>query len=403
MARVKNGPGEQADRELRAAASGSEAVARAHAGVMNQYQAGAQQAQQLGDFAARTVGQGEQLKLQNDQLDLEAAEKGFERGGGSAREQALQQEMDRGAGQPAIGPLETESQNRLRMQGEKPLEMDGGTWRPTAERRAEMKRKNFEADTERIRAEAYRDQVAAQHAKADAAGDEKAADELAAELAGPANSGVKRFDRMMKGDVQDSDWADLADEAKGSEEVDPSLMQDISSKNFSPRVQQFARAQISVDAIKSIARTGTTDKLKVDWTAPQMRAFTEQVHHFNSLAKTMGPGFAQVFGINSVKSKMKLVNKLAANAVMAGMHTAPDPFGGMPPSAGGAGGEGSPAGGGEPPMASQDEAYGNNDPNLGGVPLLSRTSQFATRPEARGLPLKRPDEKPDTGMRFGPH
>lgn len=369
--KIGEGEGEQGERMMRANASGhamqtqarQDLIAQRERGMDRPVQQGAQAAGLINEFEARQQQQGQfdarmgeerrqfdaRFGQEQDRLELDAARSGFERGQGPGGDRAaqLEQEMDRGAAQTGppggIGPLQTEEQERLRRQGQQPLEMEGGRWRPTEERRRQMKREDFNADTERIRAEAYRDQVGQQVQQARIKGNAEDAKELAQTLSKPINGDVQKFDRLMKGEVQERDWSDLADYAKGSEEVDPTLMNDIKAKQFTPRVQQFLRSHISRESIKYIIRTGDTSNLKVDWTAPQMQQFVSQVANFNSIAKSMGPEFAQYAKINSIEDKMAFLNTQAALAVYMGMSAAPRGQLPMPSAGGPAGGGGAPS------------------------------------------------------------
>lgn len=346
--------GESGDRMVRASAQGQQSVDRGRQALNSEKRDALNRAEttagRVGSLMSQHAGreqQGEQfdrqMANQESRTDLDAAKSGFERGGGGGgdRAAALEQEMARGAEQmgPHVGELDPDSQQRIKDQTSKPMEHDG-RWRSTEERKQEkafdQKQQAFKADTDRIKAETYRDQVGQSVQKAQAAGQVDEAKELRATLAKPINGDVKKFDRMMSGDTTDMDWSDLNDMAKGSAEMDPSLAADIQSKSFTPRVQQFMRSQISREALKYAVRTGSIGDLSVDMTAPQMRAFTEQVSQFNALAKSMGPEFSQFAGIRSVEDKMAFLNTQAAMAVLTGMdqQQAPDPTGGMTPSLG---------------------------------------------------------------------
>lgn len=348
---------------VRASAQGQQSVDNARAQLNQQQRFGVQQtnetAANVGNLMAQHSQQRQQasqfdrqMTQREDETELEAAKAGFQRGGkggeggeggaGGDRAAKLQAEMQRGEQQQGVGALDQQSQERLRAQGEKPMENVGGKWVPTEERKQEAQRKNFEADTDRIKAEAYADQMGLQVQRHAIKGEREQAAELAKTLSMPVNQSVESFDRLLnaemgKGVPKDSDWTDLEDAAKGGPDADPTLMADIQARKFTPRVQQFARAAISREAIKYIARTGDTGNLKIDWTAPQMRQFTEQVQQMNLAAKAMGPEFSRFAGISSIEDKMAFLNTQAAMAVFMGMANAPagDPTGGMPPSAGG--------------------------------------------------------------------
>lgn len=234
-----------------------------------------------------------------------------------------------------------------------------GRWRPTKEHTAgierEAKRKDFEADTDRMRALAYRDQVGVAAQKALAAGDKKSYEENVDRLVATPNDMQKRFDRMMKNDVRSTDWSELSQLAKGSEEMDPTLQADLKAQQFTPRVAAFVRAQVQKDALQSIVLSkGSTNKLEVDWTAPMMRQFQGEVASINDFMRS-NPALGQLAFIKSTDDKMRFLNVLAASKVLMGMTQAPSPSAGMMPATQGpgAGGGGAPAEAELPPGSTQ--------------------------------------------------
>jgi hypothetical protein len=368
---------EQGERMMRAASSGADAVQRAHSELLNQHRSGADTANRTAQVAGQVVGEGEARAQQQQQFDsrmeqdasqfsermsqdqaqferaagqrddateLEAAKAGFEKNDGQGqqepggdRQAKLEAEMRKGEGQPKIGPLDQESQQRLNDAAKQPLEMDGqGRWRPTAERKdaqqRSQKREDFQADTERIRAMAYRDQVGVSAQKALASGDMETYKAKAQELAALPNGMQKRYDRLMKGDVNSTDWGELADLAKGSEAVEPTLMADLKAKNFSPRVAAFVRAQVQKDALTSIVLSkGATNYLEIDWTGSKMREFQGEVASMNNFMRS-NPALGQLGFIQSTDDKMRFLNVMAAAKVLNGMTVAPSPSGGMSPA-----------------------------------------------------------------------
>lgn len=362
--------GESNDRMMRAASSGAAAVQQAHSELINSYQSGAQQANQNAQVANQVVGQGVERNQQQQQFErtaqqrdeatnLEAAKAGFEKEPASDRQSRLESEMRQGAGQPQIGPLQPEDQQRLSDQASKKMEMEpSGRWRPTAEHAAEkereQKREDFKADTERMRAISYRDQVGVSAQKALAAGDKAAYDEHTKELAATPNKMQKRYDKLMKGDVNSNDWSELTDMARGGPDSDPTLMADLKANSFTPRVAAFVRAQVQKDALTSVVLSkGSTKHLDIDWTAPKMREFTTQVANLNDFMRS-NPALGQLAFIKDTGDKMRFLNVMAASQVLLGMTQAPSPSGGMMPATAPGGGGGAPPGSPEmgPPAGS---------------------------------------------------
>lgn len=357
--KIGGGEGEQSDRMIRAAASGAEARSQAHGQLLNQYRAGADQANQTAQIAGQVIGQGEDraqqasqfdrsMRQRESETDLDAAKAGFERGGQEpqdSRAAKLEAEMQKGEGQPKIGALDSESQDRLKSQTEQGLEMDShGRWRPTAERKSmqerTQRREDFQADTERIRAMAYKDQIGLQAQKAYAAGDMEGYDEKAKESASYANSSQKLYDRIKNGEINDEDWSAIEKTAKGSEDADPSLMEAIKGRDSGDRLLAHLRSRIQHDAITSIMRTGGAEEfLKIDWTMPKMREFIDTRNAINDFNRA-NPALSQTAMIRNTQDKMRFVNMTAAWQVYMGMGVTPSPSGGMAPATAAPGQEG---------------------------------------------------------------
>lgn len=342
----------QSELMIRAEESGQQARARAHENLMAEGKYTSESFQRMGQQAGQNIQQHEEFKESQyrtdrsdfragQQIALEAAKSGFDmpqdqgpQRGETPRAKQLREDMERGASQTAqqgqggmIGPLETEQQENLRRQGQKPLESTPNGFRQNEYGKRVQEVKESEAITERIRAEAYADQVGIQAQEAAAKGD---MDEYKAKVdisAKHVNGLVSKFDKLMgaasgtgKEEFSNEDWADISKMAGEGEMNDPKLMEAIATKDASnPRLQQFLRAQISIESIKHIFRTGDASSIKVDWTTPKMREFKQSVDYFNDLAQGMGPGFAKFAGINSIESKMRFLNQQAAMAVMMGM------------------------------------------------------------------------------------
>jgi hypothetical protein len=387
---IGGGEGEQGERMMKAAAVGAEAQARGHRELMEQKRANMDNALRTASLAADVVGAGEQRNMQREQFDrqmaqreseteLEAAKAGFERGpageeapqgpqarGVPAAEQPfpqqgaeaepgsrasqLEAEMAKGEQQGTLGPIGEREQRNLQEQGGKKMEMDHrGRWRMTPEAKSaqerEAKRKDFEADTDRIRAMAYRQQLAQSAAKNMMEDNQEAYDEDAKRLAGTANDRQKQFDRLMKSEnVSGEDWSDLEKSATEIEGMDATLMADIKAKNFSPRVKQHLRARIGYDALSSIVDSqGSTKFLDIDQTNPQWQAFERERTNVN-MEMQGNPALAAMTSIRNTRDKMNFLNVMAAGRVLMGMARTPAGKGpgGMTPSTMGPGEPGAP-------------------------------------------------------------
>jgi hypothetical protein len=352
------GEGESNDRMMRAASSGAEAVSQAHSQLLNQHRAGAEQATR----SAAMVGQIEGQELDRDQqatqfnqkmaqdesqfsrgleqqksaTNLAGAKEGYEpanaENASDEQKAGAEAEARQEQGQPAMGPLDPESQQRLQDATKQKLEMDGqGRWRPTQERKDEQARQqtrnDYKADTERMRAIAYKEQVATSAQKALRSGDTKAYDEHATQLANYPNDRQKQYDRMMKQDMNNNDWSELAKYAD-----EPSVAADIKAKQFTPRVAQAMRALVGKESMEAIVGSmGDTSKLKVDWTNPVMQQFQQMVQAENQFLRA-NPSFGAFADIKSTEDKMRFLNVMAAAKVYGGMASAPNPSGGMTPA-----------------------------------------------------------------------
>jgi hypothetical protein len=448
--------GESSDRMMRAAASGAEAVSQARGQLLGQYREGAENARNLSQTASSLVQQHEDRQTQKEQFaskmelesaqmaqqesqfsrglqqresetELEAAKSGFEpnqggqdegaQGGamagaqagaeGGARAAQLEAEMAKGQGQPKIGALEPDAQQRLSETTKQPLEMDSqGRWRPTAERKSAQeraqKREDFQAETERIRARAYEQQVSVAAQKALMAGDMEAYEEHAQILANVPNDRQKQYDRLMTGKVSESDWSDIAKEAADNPE--PGLAEDIKAQNFSPRVQAFMRTQVGKGSLKAIVGSlGDTTKLKIDWTNPVMVQFQQMVQTDAGFMRA-NPALGQLGFIQSTDDKMRFLNVMAAAKIMTGMGRAPrgKASGGMVPAT--EGGGGASAGGAPaelPPGSTQVPGRSEGAAAVRGARAGGASPQEALRAGQRVSPTGREPEFPRGGG-FGP-
>lgn len=344
-------PGDKARQSqlmMQAASSGHAAVQDARNQVLSQHRAGAQQADQragmvgsqLEQSAARQQQQGQfekNLEQRQSETDLEARKAGFEPN--NDRLSKLDQEMQRGADQPSIGPLETDAQDRLRTQGAQPMEQDPGSgrWRPTAERQQQTKANQelgtYKAQTERVRALAYQQQTAANYNKAQLKGETEVADQNYKTLLKPINQQSELFNSFMNDKMTDGQWSKLELDAKDVIGMDPSLGEAIkqvrsgnadapvgkSGTTAAQRVVQFMRGKMDAMAISHVEMTGRFDGLDVDWTSPKMQTFKEMQNYASGLAASFGPEFSRFCAINSIASKNEFVNRQAAIYTKYGM------------------------------------------------------------------------------------
>lgn len=327
--------GEQADRTNRAASS--QGVAQAHGELLNQHRFGQQQAIAMADSAGtafermksreltREIETGRQA-LDQQQLDLGAAKEGFQRGSGTPtsplvdeRQKKLEAEMDRGAQQTGGGQDPAAMQRRAE-QAKKPLEMSGAgnTFVPTEQGIATQKRKDFEADTDRIKAESYAAQTSAQLVKAQRSGDVDTVKNIKTNLMQPIKTDAKLLGDVATGKLNDKSWDSI--QAMAAEVPDPELQREIQAKTPGPRLRSFLSSKVAFGALNFVKQTGgdMPDGDVVDYTSPQMQQFTQSVAQAGQFISMQGPEFGQFLGLKTLNDKLRFQNVMAARSVMEG-------------------------------------------------------------------------------------
>ena len=311
------------------------------------------------EFAAREEQKNRELTAAREGLVYQSREerlraemaRGEEqtRGGMAPGEQGPPMpDMQQGPPMPTgPGGLSPEAEQRLGAQTGQGNEMvGGGRWIPNAERqqatRFEQERQAFKDQTERVKAEAYRDQVAASRMRASLEGDTEKVERLTTELQQPIISNTQKLNRFQKGEPTDNDWDSLKSMARAWSQ-DDQLIADAEAKQWTPRVRQFLNAQIAKDTLKFIGYTGTfpdVKKTSVDMTSPIMQQFTTAAGQIGGWMRGVPPGMTQWMGINDQEDKTSFVNRWAAAMTLSGMMMGDyegaggGGFGGMTPAAG---------------------------------------------------------------------
>ncbi len=353
--------GEQSDRMIRAATAGAELHQRAADSLSEQQSRTAAMAGQSAQNISNILTQGresqqrdeqlafqkkaeeDRIRMQQQEIDLQAARSGFERqpqGGGELgdRMARLREQMNQG-GMSADPEAMLQSE-----QTSKPLEMSGSKFVPTEQGMAETSRKAFSADTERIRAEAYRDQVRSSLIKAQMSGDKEGVASLKKNLQAPIESDAKMLENFVNGKATDKDWENISSMMKDN--PDPELQKEISSGVAGPRVRAVLNQKIASSALKFIETTGgdLPSSGVVDYTNPHMVKFTNEVRDIGALISQLsaqsGGQFSQFLGLKSLDDKIRFQNQLAARSVLNGFTSfnpgaGGSPTAGLPPSAGG--------------------------------------------------------------------
>jgi hypothetical protein len=292
--------------------------------------------------------------IQQDQQDIEMADKGLEASGPS-RADSLRGEIDRGGEQqdqkaagggeaggaaqgPQRSPEDQAADAQHAEQSAKPLEVAGPDQRSIAPTEQRKQLEGSKSVTNRMNAQAnYLNAVRnMQQAKMK---DGKESDSYKAEvknLQQPIKEAARMFDAGKKGDLSDSQWTDIKDLA--SDVPDPAIQQEIASKTFGPALGRFLQARVSQSAIQFMAVTGDMpDGDLVDLASPAMRQFTQSAEQMQGYLKAADAGglLSGALGIQSMADRNRMVRKLTAQAMLNSKAT-PKPSGGdLIPSQGG--------------------------------------------------------------------
>lgn len=290
------------------------------------------------DQMAQQQGQFEQ------RLKLDEFRAGAERT--PDRAQQLQQEMERG-GQQTQG-LPPDQQKNIQEQAQKGMQTDDGyTYRPRADvlasQQAEQDRKAYEAQTKRMQARAYTEQVAQSWRKNIAAGEKEAAEKDYERLVGPLKSNIERMDRFFKGEERPADWSRIKEIV--NREADPNMQPEVieaaKNESWDPRLSKFLQGYMAKQSMDIIAETGTIPMARngtplVDMESPAYKRFEGLRHDYAGWMGmlTQNPIFTLIFGPMTLEEKNRMLNQGAARAVQMGLGREPDPgpMAGMEPS-----------------------------------------------------------------------
>jgi hypothetical protein len=225
-----------------------------------------------------------------EQLNMQAASQGLQAKGerpATPREQALEQEMGKGTAQPTDPGLE-----RLRQQGEKPLEVPGergGTvpgqgGAAEFEFTEEAKEAQAAARGEKALMNQLRRQKLGQDIeKARIKGDEEGVKLAQKSLDVTINSNVSRLNRVMNGKGTPNDWADIRKlaEGTGDTEVLAAIEQASKTGMVGGRIRDFLTNQIIVGdggVLDRIAIDGDLPAKGVDSSNPAMQQFYQNIN-----------------------------------------------------------------------------------------------------------------------------
>lgn len=311
------------------------------------------------------------LAEEGDKQQMEMADKGLQ-AQGTSRVDQLRQEMERGRRQTQMNqPLEVSSANR-------------STIAKTPERAANDQAKSAATELD-ARARFNNSVRLLQQARA--TGDKDAAKEAGHNAQQYIESASRLLNNFKSAKATDADWDDVKrlSTMMGDAHPDPALQQEIDSKTFGPRMNDFLRANVDQWALKYIAGTGDMpDGHLVDLASPMMSHLTmtaSKVQAYLKQADQMtGGAFSQGLKIGSEAEKNRMVRKLAAEQLML-----------LGPAQGAQQGQQPQAGGGDMPIPSQGgpsarpQPTGAAIPSPGGGPPLLPSRDANLQSAQRGL------------------
>jgi hypothetical protein len=336
----------QADRDQRAHESSAQESLQRSEGIARTIQTHNQQEEQQRSNMAQEGLQERQLAetvrrnrmgeaIQQDQQDIEAADKGVESQGPS-RADSLRKEMERGAqqtgggkgqagaqqtgggtGGPMQSPEDQAAEARGQQQGEKPLEVAGPdrrTYAPTEERKAQ---EGSKLTTNRLNAQANYLNATRNFAEAKLKGSTEGMEKEAKNLQQPIKEAARMFDLGKKGELQPNQWEDVTALAKDA--PDPALQQEIETRQWGPALSRFMQSRVGQSSLQFMAVTGDIpDGDLVDFASPVMREFTENAGQMQAYLRTADANglLSGVLGVQSMADRNKLVRKLTAQAML---------------------------------------------------------------------------------------
>ena len=322
--------------------------------------------------------------IAQDEQDITKADRGLEQQGQSRADQ-LRQEMERG---------------RRQAQMDKPLEIaspDRGTIAQTPERQANEKAKSA-ADEFNARAR-FQDSIRRLQT-ARATGNTKDAEEAGKNAEQYIESASRLLNNFKTAKAGDNDWSDVQRLASkfGEQHPDPALQQEIASRTFGPRMNEFLRANIDQWSLRYIAGTGDMpDGKLVDLASPMMGALTasaDKVQAYLRQADEMtGGAFSQGMKISSLADRNRIVRRMAAEQLL--IAGAQQQASAMPiPSQGGQSARPQPSGaaidnpgGGPPLLRSRDD-----------IQRSAERGRAAGAPATAGPPAGPPQRRRDPGL-----
>lgn len=394
---IGRGAQEQSRTMMEAGRSGTAARQRATESLARQHDVGSQQGQQMARLGADAAYRHEQQQQQRRELDfrreattgqqmlqkrgqeLQEAERGYERVPGGEdlplledRRRRVEAEMGRGTAQQAPGapqqggqqeartgqpgglegqaPPETSQRSpeevaRLQAQGEQPVEFgqqggaapgveDPGALRLSEAGRRRETRADYQAETQRLHAQARMMEVQNKAMKAEFSGDKEAVKLIRGELNSKLEHQQNLFTRMMNQNPRPNDFSTLqkwANEMGGLNDMQDGgqlqqIIQDGMKSGVGPqrpadqrRLQGFIQSYMDRQSMQFAVALGEIPGEFVDFSGPIMQQFGQATQQVKAIMQMQGPAFQAYNGITSQAEKIRFLNRTAAAMVLSGV------------------------------------------------------------------------------------
>lgn len=399
--RIGGESGEQAERNIRAAESGASLRQRAHEALMQQEAQGREElargAESIGRFTqgerereqretqfsqemalrqqqltqqgkqhtAEMAQRGELSKaemaqqrefevgrqsLQQQQLDIEGARAGVQRGPSATtsplvdeRMRRTQQEMERGGAQtqgimgpPApgdtggqMGPPSPDQQRRAEMMGRPDLEKPGigQSIIPTQQGLAKQEIEASKARTAEINARARAMEAQQRYARAMRQNNKEEMDASKKTMMEFVNTSRKLQETFASGDIEGDDWRKL--ESLASDNPDPALQKEVAERKPGPRIKSLLESRTAQYNMEFMVGSEGELPEKIDLDNPAMKPWQREVERLSGMigflegaARKFGGSFTGMMGIRSLDDKTRLLYKVSAATLLERARTA---------------------------------------------------------------------------------
>jgi hypothetical protein len=307
------------------------AVGRIEEGQRREEETAYQRKQQQAQMDFQREVATSQAAQQQQKIDLQMAESGFQRGEGGPesplltdRQKALEAEMGQGAQETGAPPEDPAAEQRLQEQMGKPLG-DSPYITPTPERQQAQafKRSNEQQKREIERANAasrMRNAVTA-HRKAVFTKDKEGMAKARKDLQFGVEKASDALDDVMNGKpINGASLAHLLRETQGHPVND--MLKNASTMDDPTMVIEHLKNQVTMNTLKFALQIGEIpDSKYVNWAAPKMQIFAGNIGWVNDMMKVTGMGGYR--GFSSGEERNRIVMSIAAGKTLQGLAQPP--------------------------------------------------------------------------------